>query len=317
MTDLSVILPCFNAGATLPRALERLFAQDLPAGTFEIVVVDDGSTDGTAGVAHAARGPVPVRVVSQPNRGLAAARNAGAATAGGEVLLFLDPDVWAERALVAAHLRHYPNRKGLLAVQGRTSADPATLSTPFMRASHLMPDLTIRRREDLAPFHVAGRNFSVSRQGFTAAGGFDEGFAGYGWEDIEFALRFKRRGGRIILEPEARGLHHHHLSVEQAARRQYHAGRGAVYFWRRHGRATWLGLQLELHPAVLPLKRLVYRTGAVGAFVRRLRPWAEGGNHLWLCNECYNYLLWEAYYAGVFEALAAPYAPARGSTSRR
>jgi GT2 family glycosyltransferase len=207
--------------------------------------------------------------------------------------------------LVAAHLRHYRRGERFLAVQGRTAADPATLATLFMRTSNMMPDLTIRRRGDLAPFHVAGRNFSVTRQGFAAAGGFDEGFAGYGWEDIEFAVRFKQRGGRIIFDPEARGLHHHPLSVEAAARRQYHGGRGAVYFWRKHGRATWLGLQLELHPAVLPLKRLVYRTGAVGALIRRLRPWAERGNHLWLCNECYNYLLWEAYYAGVFDALAA------------
>lgn len=304
MTDVSVVLPCLNAEATLARALDALFVQDLPGGTFEVIVVDDGSTDATGGVARSARGPIAVRVVSQPNRGLAAARNAGAAAAGGAVLLFLDPDVWAERGLLAAHLRHYRNGERLLAVQGRTPADRATLSTPFMRTSNMMPDLTIRRRDDLAPFHVAGRNFSVTREGFTAAGGFDEGFAGYGWEDIEFALRFKERGGRIILEPEARGRHHHPLSVEQAARRQYYAGRGAVYFWRKHGRATWLGLQLELHAALLPLKRLVYRTGAVGALIRRLRPWAEHGNHLWLCNECYNYLLWEAYYAGVFEALA-------------
>ena len=304
MTDLSVVIPCFNVHPTLPQALQALFAQRWPEGSFEIVVVDDGSTDGTADVAQAARGPIPVRTVRQANRGLAAARNAGAAAAEGGVILFIDPDVWADPALVAAHLRHYRNGPPLQAVQGCTSADPATLTTLFMRTSNLMPDFTLRRRSDLAPFHVAGRNFSVTRQGFDAAGGFDEGFAAYGWEDIEFALRFRQRGGRIILEPDARGMHHHPISVEHAARRQYQARRGAVYFWRKHGRARWLGLQLELHPAVLPLKRLVYRTGAVGALIRRLRPWAERGKRVWVANECYNYLLWESYYQGVFEALA-------------
>lgn len=305
MTDLSVILPCFNVRSTLPRALEALFAQQWPDGAFEIVVVDDGSTDGTADVAQAAQGPVPVRTVRQTNRGLAAARNAGAVAAAGDVFLFIDPDVWAEPTLVDAHFRHYRRGEVLLAVQGRTTADPATLSTLFMRTSNLMPDFTIRRRADLAPFHVAARNFSVTRNGFAAAGGFDEAFTAYGWEDIEFAVRFRQLGGRIILEPEARGIHHHPLSVEHAARRQYYAGHGAVYFWRKHGRASWLGLQLELHSAMLPLKWLVYRTGVVGALIRRLRPWAERRHHLWLCNECYNYLLWEAYYEGVFEALAA------------
>jgi glycosyltransferase involved in cell wall biosynthesis len=304
MTDLSVILPCYNAQATLPRALEALFAQSRPNGTYEIVVVDDGSTDGTADVIRTLGASVPLRSVRQPNRGPAAARNAGAASAVGDVLLFIDPDVWADPSLVSAHLRHYRHRGSLLGVQGRTATDPGTLSTPFMQTSNMMPDFTIRRRADLSPFHVASRNFSVTRAGFAAAGGFDEAFTIYGWEDVEFAVRFRQLGGRIIFEPDARGVHHHPLSVEHAARRQYHAGRGAVYFWRKHGRATWLGLQLELHAAVLPLKRLVYRTGVIGSLVRRLRPWAERRHHLWLCNECYNYILWEAYYEGVFEALA-------------
>lgn len=302
---LSIILPCFNARPTLPRALAALEAARWPDGTHEILAIDDGSTDGSGEVALAAQGPVPVRVIRQPNRGLAAARNAGAGAARGEVLLFLDPDVWAEPGLVAAHLRHYQRTDVLLAVQGRTVADPTTLTTPFMRTSAgLLPDLSFRRKTDLSPFHVVGRNLSVRRDGFAAVGGFDEAFTGYGWEDIEFALRLRHAGGRIILEPAAAGVHHHPLDVETAARRQYHGGRGAVYFWRKHGRAPWLGMQLEIHPAVLPLKRLVYRSGVIGALIRRLRPWAERHNRLWICNECYSYLLWEAYYDGVFAALA-------------
>jgi hypothetical protein len=66
-----------------------------------------------------------------------------------------------------------------------------------------------------------------------------------------------------------------------------------------------LGLFLEIHPALLPLKWLVYRTGVIGTAIRRILPWAERGERLWVCSECYNYLLWEAYYHGVFNALRA------------
>lgn len=299
----SVVMPCWNAAATLPRALDALAAQALPSDAFEVIVVDDGSTDDTVVRAAAAPPGLRVRLVRQANRGIAAARNLGAAHARGDVLLFLDPDVFAQPGLLAAHLDHYTHPEQPLAVQGRTVADPEALTTPFMRTSHLLPDLTRRRRDDLSPFHVVGRNFSVTRSTFTRLGGFDEGFAGYGYEDVEFAYRFRRAGGRIRYAPEAVGVHHHVMSADAAASRQVQNGRAAVRFWLKHGRAAGLGVHLEIHPVLLPLKWLVFRTGVVTAAVRALRPWAERRRLDLVLNECYNHLLWHGYYEGVFAAL--------------
>jgi GT2 family glycosyltransferase len=196
-----------------------------------------------------------------------------------------------------------------------------------MESQDLLPDLTLRRPRDLNPVHVITRNFSVRADAFRDAGGFDETFTGYGWEDIELALRLRARGTRFLWEPRARTWHHHVESLASARRKQRESGRGAVYFWRKHGSATWLGMFLEIHPALLPLKRLVFRSGVFTPpawwLLRRVEPkldtasgrTARGWTRLAsraICSACYVHLMWDAYYEGVFEALRAP-APGRAA----
>ncbi|MDQ7857856.1 MAG: glycosyltransferase [Armatimonadota bacterium] len=308
---VSVVVPCHDAAAVLPRTLAALDAQTLEPGVFEVVVVDDGSSDATAEIAERWPGAVRPHVIRQTNQGLAAARNRGAAAARGDVLLFLDADVLAQPDLVARHLDRHAASPAPLAVQGRTVPTPESLTTPFMRLSTARDRAAPGRPRDLSPLHVIGRNLSVAANAHRAIGGFDEGFVGYGFEDVEYACRLHSAGTRIVSEPSAAGLHHHPLSVEAAARRQRANGRAAVYFWRKHGCAAWLGVHLELHPALLPLKRLVYGTGVAPRLARRLRSWAERRGAQGLLDECYRILLWEAYYQGVFEALreAAPEPP--------
>ncbi len=300
---LSVIIPAHNSRAFLEETLSALAAQEGAGdGAFEVIVVDDGSTDGTVEALRARRFPVPLRILPQENRGRSAARNAGAREARSPVLLFLDADVRPAPGCLAAHLRHHAGG-GPVGVQGRTLQDPRTLVTLFMRASHMMPDLTVRRRQRLSPYHVVTRNFSVSAAAFHAAGGFDEGFTGYGWEDIELGLRLRRAGVTLRYEPAALAYHLDTQTLEEARAKLRQAGAGAVYFWRKHGRPAGLGFFLEIHPVLLPLKWLVFRTGAVTRLIGALLPWAERRRLMLVCNECYNHLLWKAYYEGVFQAL--------------
>ncbi|MDR7422324.1 MAG: glycosyltransferase [Armatimonadota bacterium] len=302
---LTVVMPVRDGGWVLRRAVESLLAQDAAPGAFEIVVVDDGSTDGSADELARLDARRPLRVLRHSGGGRAAARNLGARAARGHILLFLDADIWAEPGLVAAHLAHHARRRDL-GVQGAWREHPDSLETMFMRARHVIPDVTVRRRDGMSPYHVVTRNFSVAADAFHRAGGFDETFRGYGWEDIELAFRLARAGVTLRFEPAAIGWHYHVQTLDELRVKMREAGRGAVYFWRKHRRDRGLGLFLEISPALLPLKWLVYRSGAITAVVRPLVPVCERLGLTLLCGELYNHLAWRSYYEGVFAALRTP-----------
>jgi glycosyltransferase involved in cell wall biosynthesis len=304
--EISVVISTYNNCPVLRRTLETLLVQDFPRGDYEVIVADDGSTDGTAEMLETVRGPVAIRHVPQANRGLAAARNLGARAAGGRIVLFLDSDLWAAPGLLRAHHRHYPPGSSRVAVQGRSVTHPDARRSLFMQVREMSPDFTPRRRERLSPLHVVGRNFSLLRADLEAAGGFDEGFPGYGWEDVELAMRLCARGVVIAYEPEALGHHYHAETLESMERKWKENGGSAVYLWRKHGRPPSLGFFLEIAPALLPLKWLVYRTPLFTPLVRRTLPVAEARRWRLVLSECYNHLLWKAYCDGVFETLRAP-----------
>jgi glycosyltransferase involved in cell wall biosynthesis len=309
--EISVVIPTFNSRDVLRRTISELVSQAFPKHAYEIVIADDGSTDGTAEmVREAQRGPVAVRYVSQPNLGRSAARNRGARAALGRILLFIDADIWATPTLLATHHAHYPAGVQHLGVQGRSLTHPDARTTPFMRAREITPDLSVRRRHDLSPVHIITRNFSVLRSEFEAVEGFDEGFTGYGWEDIELAMRMQARGARFDYDPGALGYHFHVETLDGIRRKLRQAGEGAVYFWRKYNRSPRLGLFLEILPVMLPLKWFVFRTPLFMPFFRWLLPHAERRGWLLLANECYTELIWQAYYDGVFAALRGTPAPA-------
>lgn len=303
MTELSVIIPTYNSRGVLQKTLRAIFDQDLAKDRYEIVVLDDGSGDGTGEMVKHLDAPVRLTYHWQQNRGRAAARNAGSRIARGRILFYLDSDVLATPDLLSRHYRYHEAPNGPIGVQGRTLIHPESKVSPFMKTKELLPDLTRRRRTGLSPYHVITRNLSIRAEDLWAVGGFDEDFPGYGWEDIELGLRLDAHGVQFFYDPEALGYHYEVETLDRTREKLRQAGEGAVYFWRKHGRRGGLGFFLEIHPVMLPLKWVVYRTGVVGTLVRRVLPWAERRENLWVCSECYNYLIWEAYYEGVFRAL--------------
>src|SRR5437764_665227 len=102
---VSAVVPTYNRREILAKTLPTLFAQTFLMEEYEIVVVVDGSTDGTLEWLHSLRPPMPMCILSQANRGLAAAKNAGISAAQGEVVLFVDDDILCDSGLIQAHAK--------------------------------------------------------------------------------------------------------------------------------------------------------------------------------------------------------------------
>ena len=194
---VSAIVPAYNAAATLAPCLVALLRSDYPA--LEVIVVDDGSTDGTAEVASRHG----VRVVRQPNRGAAAARNAGAAVAGGDHFYFLDSDVVVEpdtvRRLVETATKH-----GVDLAVGRYSTRPmnAGIGAHYKAlvdyVLYVPPD---RRERVYLDGQIGGGGDFVSRRAFEALGGYNATMPGAGVEREEFYIRFYEAGFHSAADP--------------------------------------------------------------------------------------------------------------------
>ncbi|MGA3038502.1 MAG: glycosyltransferase [Vulcanimicrobiaceae bacterium] len=179
---ISIVIATKDRALFLQRALESL-AQQRSAPEFEVVVADNGSTDGTPQVVADALEIVPYNLrrieAGRANRGLA--RNMGVSAAAGELILFVDDDVWLPPNFVAAHVAEHRG--------GRSRV----VTGPIVN----VPDYEHRPRPGAAHYSSAffcTCNASVSKVALEAVGGFDEAFNLYGWEDTELGLRLRNAG---------------------------------------------------------------------------------------------------------------------------
>jgi SAM-dependent methyltransferase len=237
-TELSVILCTYNRAPILAHSLASFAAQDAPLGSFELVVVDDGSTDGTRELLERTRMEIPLRIVHRENGGLAAARNSGIALARGRLLLFVNDDTIAFPDLVRAHLRAHAERQDEVAVLGTFEQPEAALASALMRAIE-HSDLVfrygeMRHGELYGHNHFWTCNVSVSAAHVRAAGGFDEAFKQYGCEDIDLGIRLAQRGIRVLHDTRARAGHEHVLDYAALERRQRTNAHSFVHLFAKH-----------------------------------------------------------------------------------
>lgn len=225
--ELSVVVPTYNQAGLLRHCMRSVVDQTLNAATYEIIVVDDGSTDGTREVLEEFRSRV-TPVLLEVNRGRSAARNAGVAAAGAPRIVFIDSDVVVRPDFLHWHLVTHRKHGSRIVCRG-----PVVLL-------YDVDEATTRRsiRAVGSPAFLDTANASLEKSALLEAGGFDESFPGYGWEDFELGLRLKRAGIRRVFCPEATAFHVHpevgEETLEVLLRKEEERAKSAVHFLRKH-----------------------------------------------------------------------------------
>ncbi|MGI8497099.1 MAG: glycosyltransferase [Gemmatimonadaceae bacterium] len=200
----SVIVPAYNAAGLLPRSLAALTASDLPRDCWELIVVDDASSDDTSAIAARFADTV-VRLPGRPN-GPAYARNRGFEVARGECIVFVDADVCVHPDALLRFARIFATEPDVAAVFGAYDTRPAarTLVSEYRNLLHHFVHLQCAG--DAETFW-AGCG-AVRRDAFQDAGMYNEWhYSTPQVEDIELGHRLRARGYRIVLRPKIQGTH--------------------------------------------------------------------------------------------------------------
>ena len=311
---ISVVTPTHNKVEMLQRTLTSLDGQDLPWCEYEVIVVDDGSTDETSVFLPRYRPNHGWKTVRQEqNRGRAAARNRGLALATGELIVFLDDDMDLVPDFLRAH-REFHERRAHSAGIGNVIMHPDVAVAPIDRYMSTRGAQKIQGRGPLPWKYFSTNNASVLREDLLAIGGFDENFVYYGFEDLELAWRLeKERSVSFGYVPGARSLHIHAHSLDDVLAKKTLCGRSSLrYFFEKHPEVRReLGYERfdpvrAGDPASLNLKRFMYRL----AFTRPVYSIMKGLARVPLgpvTNKALDYLVQYHYLAGLKEPrLQAP-----------
>jgi glycosyltransferase involved in cell wall biosynthesis len=236
--SFSVVVPTFERRDVVVRSVRALATQRLDE-PYEVVVVVDGSRDGTAEALRELRTPFPLRVVEQENEGQARARNRGATLARGRILLFLDDDMEAEVSMLQEH--ETSHRAGADAVIGHIPLHPDSPRTFLASAVESWAD---RRAERIAERggeleldDLLTGQLSVRRDLFWQLGGFDERFTrhgDFGGEDLDFGRRLLESGSRVVFNANAVSRQQYVVTPRQYLRQWRQAGRAGVLLARTH-----------------------------------------------------------------------------------
>lgn len=300
MRRLGIIVPTHNRAASLRRTLHSVLAQTYADGAPEIVVVDNNSSDDTAGVcAEFAPG---VRVVHEPRQGLSYARNTGIAVlkhfTGDDVIAFIDDDIEAGPGWIAALAAAFDAEPSVDCAGGRVlAADPGALPswlTPEHWAPLALQDHGPRRRlfDEGTPVGLVGANFAFRKGVFDRLGGFSPDVQrvkdGIGsTEDHEFLRRLYAAGGTALYTPDA--VVTTQVPAERMTReyhRRWHRGHGRFHALMKtpemeRTRARCLGVPVHLFRRALQdalaWVRSLLSGDAARAFAAETRLWFFSG----------------------------------------
>lgn len=268
---ISVVIPTYNRRAILEKSLTALESQTWGAelDDYEVVVVDDGSTDGTPDWLRSSARRFPrVRLIEQSHGGPAEGRNRGVDHARGDVIVFIDSDLVVTSTFLASHARAL-SRQWHRAGTRLCFTYGAVINT----ADFENPTGERHKLRDLSWAYFATGNVAIDRQVLERSGLFDTGFRLYGWEDLELGERLRQMGVELVRCPEAVGYHWHPAfrleQIPDLIRVERERARMGLVFYRKHpSRRVRMIIQFTW------MHRLLWWTLTLGGLLneRSLRP---------------------------------------------
>lgn len=237
--EISGILPTRNRARLLSHALAGVWRQSLSFDRFEIIIIDDGSTDETGEVIAAFERVLPLRVLRQAPAGIAAAKSLGVFAARAPIVVFMDDDDLPDRHMLEVHLAaHRRNPEPEAAMLGYTDLSPSAARSPLMRhvtevGCQLFAYPGLRPGEILDYRWFWGGRSSCKRDFLLQRGIFNADFT-FGYEDVELGWRLQPHGLRVIYEPAARSTMLRTLDFDDYCVRSIRQGRALWRFYNLH-----------------------------------------------------------------------------------
>jgi glycosyltransferase involved in cell wall biosynthesis len=236
----SIVIPTYNRKPILEKCLTALELQkltDQKVSKYEIILVDDGSTDGTLDWLKIHQQDFPsVRVFQQDHQGPATARNLGIKMAQGEIIIFIDSDLVVTENFLQAHAN------ALIQGQEKLKSDRLfTYGWVINTCNFDDPTAEPYKITDFSAAYFATGNVAIAKKWLLEAGLFDPIFQLYGWEDLELGVRLKKLDLKLIKCPQAVGYHWHppfNLSqIPNLIEKEIQRGKMGLIFYQKH--PTW------------------------------------------------------------------------------
>lgn len=240
--DITIIIPTYNRKDILRKCLKAIYMQTYPRSNFEIIVIDDGSTDGTEKAVKEiiTNSPVVLRYFKQDNKGPAAARNVGIKNALSDKVLFIGDDIIATETLIEEHMKwHTSNPDNNIAILGFVTWSPEIKVTPFMywleNGGPQFSYYKYQHSKEVSWKDFFTCNISLKKRFLIENGLFNEGFKYAAYEDSELGYRLNKKGLKLIFNKSAAAYHYHYTSLDDACKRMTKIGESSYIFFEKIG----------------------------------------------------------------------------------
>ena len=268
--NVSIVIPTYNRKPILKKCLKALENQNLNENisNYEVIVVDDGSTDGTTYWIKDNYEVLPhVVLYEQEHGGPALGRNLGVMKSKYEIIIFIDSDLIVLDNFIACHVNK------LLFSWNKNNKKCFTYGSVINTSNFTNPESERYKLTDFSFAYFATGNVAISKELLLSVGLFDKSFSLYGWEDLELGERLKKLGTTLIKCPEAVGFHWHPPfdcgQIESLVSQEKERAKMALIFYKKHSNLR-VRFMIQLTPIHILLWQIICLGGLIS--IKRLFP---------------------------------------------